>query len=135
ARFIQFGPRQEHFCLDTHQRGSHYNKFTGKLHVECLHLLAIIEEIVGNPRNGYIVDIEVVAFDKKQQQIKWTLKLGQSYFVAFRLHTGSKVSIWRITCCTLLRQAPKQSLLLLVSLLLDDPHTAIQFTPCGINNY
>ena len=35
-----------------------------------------IEEVVDNPGNGNIVNIQLVALDEEQQQVKRTFKLG-----------------------------------------------------------
>ena len=46
----------------------------------------IIHEILDDLVNGDIVDIQFIALDKKQQQVKGALELGKLYLIGSRTH-------------------------------------------------
>ena len=40
------------------------------------------QEVIYNSCNGNIIDIQLVPFYEKQEEIKWTFELGKLYLVA-----------------------------------------------------
>jgi hypothetical protein len=42
----------------------------------------IAEEIIDDACNGYVINIQLISFNKKQQQVKWPLKLRKLYLLS-----------------------------------------------------
>jgi len=46
-----------------------------------LHLFDITQEIICDLRNGNIIDIQFISFNKEEQQVKGTFELRQGYLI------------------------------------------------------
>src|SRR6266850_4804575 len=86
ALFIELRTWQQHFGLDPHQCGSHQNKLARELNIEALQLMEVGQNVVGDLGNGYIVDIEFVAFNEEKEKVKRPFKQRQMDFEVFLLH-------------------------------------------------
>jgi hypothetical protein len=45
-----------------------------------------VQEILGDFRDGNIIDVQFVPFDEKKQQVEWSLKLWKLNLVRWCLH-------------------------------------------------
>jgi hypothetical protein len=71
---IQLGPGEKHFRLDPHEGSGHKYELTGHLDIQVFHLMDIGKEVLRDPGDGYIVDIEFIPFNKEQKQVKGSLE-------------------------------------------------------------
>ncbi len=74
---FHFAARQQQPGLDAHQGGGGQDEIGGHFHVERIELAHVGHKIGRDARNRNIVDVELVALDKKQQQIERPLKEWQ----------------------------------------------------------
>lgn len=70
---------QQQLRLDPAKGSSYENKLTGQIDIHRFHLADIRQKVVGDLGDGNVVDIQLVALDKKQQQVKRTFKLRYFY--------------------------------------------------------
>ena len=74
-----------------------------------------IKEIVGDLCDRYIVNIELISFNKKKQKVKWPFKLVQFYLVSSSVQLSKFLmniirSILRATgTTTIVKKTPKGS--------------------------
>lgn len=53
--------------------------------------MQITQKVVGNLCDRNILNIQLIPFNKKEEQIKWTLKLRKMYLkIAVRIHGWSR---------------------------------------------
>ena len=74
--FLCFVTRQQHFGFDAHQCSSHKNKLAGQLHIQTVHLVDIVQKVIGDACNRDILYVQFIALDEKQQQVEGPFKLG-----------------------------------------------------------
>src|SRR4030043_146427 len=65
---------KEHARLDIHQRCRHHQEFSGDGKVEGLHDPDIVEILLGNQGNRYVVDIDLILLDEMQQEVQGPLE-------------------------------------------------------------
>src|SRR5690606_22832775 len=75
AFLVQRFSRQQHLGFDAATRGSHQYKLTRQIHVKGFHVADVSQKVVGNLSYRDIVNIQLVALNKKQQQIERSFEL------------------------------------------------------------
>lgn len=75
ALIVELLSWNQHFGFDAHQRADEQDKFAAEFDVQFFRLVNEVEKIVGDFGDGYIVNIQLIPFNEKQQQVEWSLKL------------------------------------------------------------
>jgi hypothetical protein len=64
------GPGQEELALQLDQGGGQDEELAGPLHVESLDGVQVVEELLGDPGDGDVADVDLVALDEVQEQVE-----------------------------------------------------------------
>ena len=62
--------RQQHPALDLHQRRGHDQEVAGELDVELVETLEMLEELVGDRRDGDVENVHLVLLDEVEEQVE-----------------------------------------------------------------
>ena len=73
--------RQQHPGLNHHQRGGHHDELARHIKVQLAHHLDILHVLLGDAADRNVVDIELIAANKVQQQIQRPFKDLQIHLV------------------------------------------------------
>ena len=63
--------RQQHLRFDMNEQGSGVNELSRDINVELLHVLNILQVLLGDFRDRDVVDIDVLFADEVEQQVEW----------------------------------------------------------------
>jgi hypothetical protein len=73
ARIVLFlgfgGSRQQHARLDFGQHRRHHQVLGGQFQLELVHQRDVIHILLGNRRDRYIEDVDILALDQVKQQV------------------------------------------------------------------
>ncbi len=76
TRFVQ-ATWQQHLRFYAHERGCHFQKFTGQVQTEVLNLANRQQKLLGDLCNRNIENIDILLANQMQQQIERTLETIQ----------------------------------------------------------
>ena len=74
SKFIDFGSWNQHFRLDFHQGCCKQDKLTGHFYLHFFQMMEVIQEVLGYLKDGNIINIQLISFDKEEHQIEWSLE-------------------------------------------------------------
>jgi len=79
-------PRQQGAAFQIHQIGSHHDELGGKVNIEQLEGVDVVEILPGDVFDGNRVDVDLVFFDEVEQEVERTFEDFEADFVVVGFH-------------------------------------------------
>ena len=74
---------QHHAALDHHERGGHHDELARHVEIELAHEVEVLHVLLGDAPDRDVVDLQLLAADEIQKQIKGPLENFEVHLVVF----------------------------------------------------